>query len=305
MDGILNIYKERGFTSHDVVAKLRGICGQRKIGHMGTLDPEAEGVLPVCLGKATRVCDLLTDEDKEYETVLLLGTVTDTQDIFGQVLSEKPVEVDEKQVREAISRFIGTISQVPPMYSAIKVGGKKLYELARAGKEVEREAREVHISSIDILSVELPRVSMRVACSRGTYIRTLCHDIGESLGCGGCMEKLTRTRVGSFLLKDSLPLSAIQKRKDEGSLPEALIPVEAVFCTYVPVKVKPSLDKKLKNGGALRKEELSPLPEKADSHTGTDEKTLRVYDEAERFVGLYRWNGREYRAEKIFYNNEE
>ena len=197
--GILNVYKEKGYTSHDVVAKLRGITGQKKIGHTGTLDPDAVGVLPVCLGKATRLCDLLTDKDKTYETVLLLGQSTDTQDISGQILeTNETKELNEEMVSAAIRSFVGEYEQIPPMYSALKVGGKKLYELAREGKVVERKSRKVKIHEIEILEIQIPRVKMRVSCSKGTYIRTLCHDIGEKLGCGGCMEELTRTRVSRF-----------------------------------------------------------------------------------------------------------
>ncbi len=211
-NGVINIYKERGYTSHDVVAKLRGILKQKKIGHTGTLDPEAEGVLPVCLGKGTKLCDLLTDRDKVYETVLLLGRSTDTQDITGTVLQEAEVCAGEEEVQKVIMSFVGPYEQIPPMYSALKVGGQKLCDLARAGREVERKARPVRIHEIEILKMELPRVRMRVSCSKGTYIRTLCHDIGEQLGCHGCMEQLLRTRVGQFSLSDSLTLSEVERR---------------------------------------------------------------------------------------------
>ena len=187
MHGILNVYKEKGYTSHDVVAKLRGITGQKKIGHTGTLDPDAVGVLPVCLGKGTKVCSLLTDENKTYEAVMLLGKVTDTQDISGKVLSERPLDASEDEVRETVLSFQGEYDQIPPMYSAVKVQGKRLYELARKGQEVERKARRVEICSAEILETALPEVRMSVTCSKGTYIRTLCHDIGSKAGCGGCM----------------------------------------------------------------------------------------------------------------------
>ena len=188
-DGVLNVYKEKGYTSHDVVAKLRGILGQKKIGHTGTLDPDAQGVLPVCLGKATRLCDMLTDHAKTYEAVLLLGKETDTQDISGQIIAEKEPDVSEEEVCVTIMGFVGEYAQIPPMYSARKVNGKKLYELARAGKVVERQPRQVTIYEIAIKSAALPRVTMIVRCSKGTYIRTLCHDIGQKLGCGGCIER--------------------------------------------------------------------------------------------------------------------
>ena len=215
--GIINVYKEKGFTSHDVVAKLRGIVGQKKIGHTGTLDPDATGVLPVCLGKATKLCDLLTDKNKTYEAVLLLGKTTDTQDITGEVLEEKSTEaLTEEKVREAIEGFIGDYEQIPPMYSALKVNGKKLYELAREGKVIERKARPVKILDIQILEIDLPKVRMEVSCSKGTYIRTLCHDIGEKLGCGGCMESLIRTRVSTFRIEDAKTLDEIETLKQEG-----------------------------------------------------------------------------------------
>ena len=199
VNGILNVYKEKGYTSHDVVAKLRGIVGQKKIGHTGTLDPDAEGVLPVCLGRATKVCDMLTEKDKTYEAVLLLGKETDTQDISGTVLRVGETEgLTQEQVKDCVMSFVGEYDQIPPMYSALKVNGKKLYELAREGKTIERKSRKVEIKEIRILEMALPRVRMEVSCSKGTYIRTLCHDIGEKLGCFGCMESLLRTKVIRF-----------------------------------------------------------------------------------------------------------
>ncbi|MCI8681522.1 MAG: tRNA pseudouridine(55) synthase TruB [Lachnospiraceae bacterium] len=211
INGIINVYKEKGFTSHDVVAKLRGILRQKKIGHTGTLDPEAEGVLPVCLGKATRVCDMLTEKDKVYEAQLLLGTATDTQDTTGTVQSRRPVTCSQEEAEKAILSFVGEYDQLPPMYSALKVNGKKLCDLARAGIEVERKPRTVTIFSIRILELSLPRVRMEVHCSKGTYIRTLCHDIGEALGCGGCMESLLRTRAAGFVLEDARKLGEIEE----------------------------------------------------------------------------------------------
>ena len=167
----------------------------KKIGHTGTLDPEAEGVLPVALGKGTRLVELLTEKEKTYETVMRLGVSTDTQDMTGRVLEEKEVSVTEEEIKKAAASFLGEQLQVPPMYSALKVNGKKLYELAREGKEVERKARPVHFYQIEILEMNLPLVKMRVSCSKGTYIRTLCHDLGEKLGCGGAMEALLRTKL--------------------------------------------------------------------------------------------------------------
>ena len=197
INGIVNIYKEKGYTSHDVVAVLRKVVGQKKIGHTGTLDPDATGVLPVCLGRATKVCELLTDHDKTYEALLLLGKTTDTQDISGEVLEEMdPGDLTEEEVRSCIESFIGEYDQIPPMYSALKVNGKKLYELAREGKTVERKSRKVQIHGIRILEMNLPHVRMEVDCSKEHISVLCCHDIGEKLQVGGCMEELERTKVG-------------------------------------------------------------------------------------------------------------
>ena len=211
VNGIINIYKEAGFTSHDVVAKLRGIVKQKKIGHTGTLDPDATGVLPVCLGNATKLCDMLTDKSKEYEACMLLGVTTDTQDMSGQVLTRQEVCCTEEEARAAVLSFIGGYDQIPPMYSAIKVNGKKLYELARNGVEIERKPRHVEIPDITILECALPEIRFRVSCSKGTYIRALCADIGDKLGCGAAMKSLIRTRVGNFHIEDAWKLSDVEK----------------------------------------------------------------------------------------------
>ena len=279
VNGIINVYKEKGYTSFDVVAKLRGIFKQKKIGHTGTLDPDAEGVLPVCLGKATKVCDLLTDKSKEYEAVLLLGKVTDTQDITGTVLEEKDVKVTEEAVRETVLSFVGDYMQIPPMYSALKVNGKKLCDLAREGKTVERQARPVKILTIDILDVTLPRVRMRVHCSKGTYIRTLCQDIGEKLGCGGCMESLLRTQVSEFLLKDALKIGEI------GQLVQACFPfvrsVDSVFLQYQKGVVPEQFSKVLYNGNRIEPEMIRSF------EASMQQKPIRIYDEKDHFIGIY------------------
>lgn len=295
--GIINVYKEKGFTSHDVVAKLRGIVGQKKIGHTGTLDPDATGVLPVCLGKATKLCDLLTDKNKTYEAVLLLGKTTDTQDITGEVLEEKSTEaLTEEKVREAIEGFIGDYEQIPPMYSALKVNGKKLYELAREGKVIERKARPVKILDIQILEIDLPKVRMEVACSKGTYIRTLCHDIGEKLGCGGCMESLIRTRVSTFRIEDAKTLDEIETLKQEGKLAELLVPIDAMFPFYPKITVKDDWKAFAKNGNPL---DLKMLKEAC----GQDEETqVRLYDESGKFIAIYQWKEKKYHIVKMFFN---
>ena len=219
MDGVIVIRKEKGFTSHDVVAKLRGILHMKKIGHTGTLDPDAEGVLPVALGKATRLVDMITDKEKTYEAVMRLGVVTDTQDMSGTVLSQTTeLSVTEEELCTVVSSFVGDYMQVPPMYSALKVNGKKLYELAREGKTVERKPRPVHFYEIEILDISFPLVRFRVTCSKGTYIRTLCHDIGEKLGCGAAMESLLRTKVGRFTLDDAITLAQTEEAVQEGTI---------------------------------------------------------------------------------------
>ena len=297
--GVLNVYKGKGYTSHDVVAKLRGITGQKKIGHTGTLDPDATGVLPVCLGKATKLCDMLTDKDKTYEAVLLLGVSTDTQDAGGEVLGTSDTAgLGEKEVREAIQSFVGGYDQVPPMYSALKVGGKRLYELAREGKVVERKARPVDIYQIRVLKMDLPRVWMEVSCSKGTDIRTLCHDIGEKLGCGGCMEELFRTKVSSFLLSDSLTLADINKRMQEGTLGEVLVPVDAMFGGYRKIVVKEPWISLARNGNSL------PIKAVTGGEGIEDGEEVRLYNEAGQFIAIYAWKEerKEYHIVKMFFN---
>lgn len=296
INGILNVYKEKGYTSHDVVAKLRGIVGQKKIGHTGTLDPEAEGVLPVCLGKATKVCDLLTEKDKVYEAVLLLGKETDTQDLTGKVLAEKPVTAEKDEVERAIRSFEGAYDQIPPMYSALKVQGQKLCDLARKGIEVERKPRRVYIYKVEILQVDIPRVVMRVHCSKGTYIRTLCHDIGKKLGCGGCMASLKRTEVAAFLEKDALTLAQIQEKKEAGALEEILYPVDFVFSALEKGTVKKKFEKLLYNGNRIHPRFFVKLPSE------DEKKNIRVYDEAGRFIGIYQYDKKQgdYKPVKIF-----
>lgn len=282
--GIINVYKEKGFTSHDVVAKLRGICKQKKIGHTGTLDPDAVGVLPVCLGSATKLCDMLTDKDKEYVAILKLGIVTDTQDGSGKVLEEKEVNLSEEQVREAVYSFLGEYQQVPPMYSALKVNGKKLYELAREGKEVERKAREVVIHELEILKEAMPEFTLRVRCSKGTYIRTLCHDIGQKLGCGGIMASLERTRSGRFEAKRAHTLSEIQNFADEGKLEELIVPIEKVFEDYPVITVKETALKALENGNQLGIKEINC----GDTVQGGQE--VRIYSHNGKFYGIYSYD---------------
>ena len=300
INGIINIYKEKGYTSHDVVAKLRGITKQKKIGHTGTLDPDAEGVLPVCFGRATKVCDLLSNKDKVYEAELLLGLSTDTQDITGKILEQKSTDLlTEEQVLECVLSFIGEYEQLPPMYSALKVNGKKLYELAREGIEVERKRRNVTIFEIQILEVNLPVVRMRVHCSKGTYIRTLCHDIGEKLGVGGCMQSLLRTKGSCFELKESLTLKQVETFVKNGELEQILMPVDRLFQEKQAIVVKPEFEALVLNG--------NPISKKAVEKAGVyeDQESVREYDKKGRFVGIfeYRAGKQEFRVKKMFLTN--
>ena len=250
INGVINIYKIKGFTSHDVVAKLRGMLRQKKIGHTGTLDPDATGVLPVCLGSATKLCDMLTDKEKEYIAKVQLGVTTDTQDMTGTVLRESPVEVTEEDVKNVLQSFIGAYDQIPPMYSALKVNGKKLYELAREGKEIERKARPVIIHYIEILDMQLPQLTIKVGCSKGTYIRTLCHDIGLKLGCFATMVSLKRTKVANFLLENAYTLSQIEACVKDEKLQDILTKTEDMF-ELLSVRVAPPYEKLLFNGNPI------------------------------------------------------
>ena len=297
INGIVNVYKEKGFTSFDVVAKMRGIFHQKKIGHTGTLDPDAEGVLPVCLGKATKVCDLLTDKDKEYKAVLLLGQETDTQDISGEVLNRAEVTASKEEVRKAINSFVGSYDQIPPMYSALKVNGQKLCDLARQGVTVERKARPVTIHSIEITRMELPEVEMIVSCSKGTYIRTLCDDIGKKLGCYGCMKSLLRTKVDKFLLENTYTLTELQKLvelpREDWSFLES---VDSVFEKYTFVKTKPEAVKMVVNGNRI------PSSMIKDFSNDKKQEFVRLYDNDRKFIGIYTYieETDEYKPVKLF-----
>lgn len=290
MDGIINIYKEKGYTSHDVVAKLRGILKTKKIGHTGTLDPDAEGVLPVCVGKATKVCDMLTEKDKTYRTVLLLGKTTDTQDVSGKILQESviPKDMSEKQIKTVIMQFTGEYMQIPPMYSALKVNGKKLYELARQGIEIERKARAVKIFHIGIEKIELPRITMTVECSKGTYIRTLCNDIGEKLGVGACMEELTRLKTGTFSIEDSVRISDVEMAVEENLLQQLIKPIDELFPDYDSCIVRKKYNVLLYNGN-----KISPECMMEGERNPKEGEHFRVYDEEKNFIGIYRYHMKE------------
>ena len=356
--GMLTVYKEAGYTSSDAVARLRGILRMRKIGHTGTLDPDAVGVLPMCLGNATRICELIADREKEYVAVMRLGVQTDTQDMSGEILREIPEEdipaillqrncgrdvdklsveedsedakasintevktrmnpsADETQIEiiqkiqgricEAAAAFVGEIDQIPPMYSAVKVNGKRLYDMARKGITVERKPRRITIYALDIEKVELPLVTMRIRCSKGTYIRTLCEDLGNALGTGAAMQSLIRTRVGQFTLDQARTLDELEhlaKTKPEELLP-LIRPVDSFFADIPAAACTPDALRLLKNGNVLTLQQLHFLSAEEDpqreyrtadtfdtsSLPGIDpgEKVIRIYDADGFFYGLYR-----------------
>lgn len=314
MNGILCVYKEAGYTSHDVINRLRRISNQRKIGHTGTLDPNAEGVLPVCFGNATKVCGLLTDTDKCYRAELILGKVTDSYDITGEVVSEADVHVTVAQLQEVIKTFIGTQMQTPPMFSARKVNGQKLYDLARQGIVVEREQKEITVYNIclesvvccneeqvetvfdteyldDILSVNVCRAYITVHCSKGTYIRSICHDIGEKLGCGACMGSLLRTRVGRFSVEDSKRIKELAQLSEDGKFEELLISADSMFPDYPKLAELPEeADVLLRNGNQIYLKQI-PKYEWMEQ----EQVQLRMYDGTGRFCAIY-----EYRKDKRY-----
>ncbi|HEX2925945.1 MAG TPA: tRNA pseudouridine(55) synthase TruB [Ruminiclostridium sp.] len=291
MDGILNVLKPTGMTSFDVVGYLRRVTGQKKIGHTGTLDPSAVGVLPICLGNATKAIEFMIDKDKVYRAELTLGISTDTQDSSGRVLSSHSADIDDDEISRAVMSFKGIIEQLPPMYSAIKIGGKKLYELARQGQTVERQSRRVNIFDMEIIRIwgdtakfeidgkteEFPvkKVLFDVHCSKGTYIRTLCQDIGESLGCGGHMSFLVRTRAGKYNLENAMTMEKIGYLAEAKSLEKYLLPVEKVFEDY--------------NSISLTKEELFKYENgvwfEVDRNT-VKNSLYRVYDNNAIFLGI-------------------
>lgn len=275
INGIIVINKEKGYTSHDVVAKLRRILNTRKIGHTGTLDPEATGVLPVCIGKATKICDMILNSQKEYIAGIKFGITTDTQDIFGNVISQKEPCASIEEIKEAILSFEGEIEQIPPMYSAIKVDGKKLYEYARNGVEVERKSRKVKIEKIKICEVSKENALIKVRCSKGTYIRTLCDDIGKKLGFGACMESLIRSKSSVFDIENSVRIDDINL----DNYKDYLINIDEVFLDYEKIVVNDEIKMRLING--------------AKSTLDKAEGKYRVYDKDGNFICV---------GKVIFYN---
>ena len=252
MNGILLIDKPAGWTSSDVVAKLRGILHERRIGHSGTLDPMATGLLVVFVGRATRAVEFAESHAKRYIASLRLGLSTDTQDITGHVLAEKEQSVGEAELERVLERFRGEISQIPPMYSAIKKNGRKLYEIARKGGTVEREPRRLSIYELKLMGRDGEDFVLDVCCSKGTYVRTLCHDIGEALGCGGCMSALRRVGAGDFQLENAYSLDQVQAAADEGRAEALLLPVDSLFAAYPAVTLDARQEPVIRNGGAIK-----------------------------------------------------
>ncbi|HHZ84031.1 MAG TPA: tRNA pseudouridine(55) synthase TruB [Nitrospirales bacterium] len=260
MDGILNIDKPPGWTSHDIVAKLRRLLNIRKIGHTGTLDPAATGVLLICIGKATRVAEYLVEREKEYRAVLRLGEATDTQDGTGQVIERHDAGgITETRLRAVIQQFTGNILQVPPMYSAIKINGVALYKLARAGQTIPRSARAIHVSHIGIGDIRGRDVTLDVTCSKGTYIRTLCHDVGAALGVGGHLHQLTRLRVGSFLRAHALTIETVEQLHREQRLESSLYHADDVLHDFPAVDVIEPTVTRVRHGGGVRAEEVTAI----------------------------------------------
>lgn len=269
MNGIVIVDKPQGWTSQDVTARLRRVYATRRIGHGGTLDPMATGVLPVFVGRATRGVEFFEHAEKTYDTVLLLGRTTDTQDVTGATLAEKAVHLSPADIEKVLPRFRGDILQVPPMYSALKVNGKKLYELARKGQEVERQPRPITVFELTNLGFDGTRLSLRVKCSKGTYIRTLCQDIGEALGCGGCMEALRRVRAGEYGIEDAVPLEQLL----ESETPERYLRgLDTMFAHCPAVTLTPNQEKRCRNGNPFS----SPLPQ----------GTYRAYSQDGEFLML-------------------
>ena len=273
MDGIIVVDKPSGYTSFDIVAIIRRLSGERRVGHTGTLDPMATGVLPVLLGSATKVQIFMENTDKVYEAEMKLGITTDTQDITGKLLSESSVYVTEEEIIDTLNRFKGNISQIPPMYSAVKMKGKKLYELAREGKEVERETRKVNIISNELINFEKESniVKIRVKCSKGTYIRTLCSDMGQYLGCGATLSALRRTESNGFSISDSVTLDKIKEYGNSEKLESLILSLDRVFERKRELPVTYPQAVRFTNGGGLM---LSRLPLLKDMKEG---EILRIY----------------------------
>ena len=288
INGIIVVNKEQDFTSHDVVAVMRKILGTKKVGHTGTLDPQATGVLPICVGKGTKVSDMLTNSDKEYIAEVTLGLTTDTEDIWGEAIHKCDVShITEDMVNSVAQNFIGEISQLPPMYSAVKIDGKKLYEYARSGVEVQRKSRVVTIKEIEISDFKDGKFNMRVACSKGTYIRTLCNDIGKELGVGACMSGLVRTKSSVFTLDNAKTLDQLKKEAEDGNIKSHIIPVDTLFSHLPEVKLDSKRTENILNGMFL--------------HVQLADGEYRVYGDGGDFLCIAKVNGGTLKIVKNFY----
>ena len=294
MNGVININKPLGITSHDVVYRLRKLLSIKKIGHTGTLDPDASGVLPMCIGRSTKVADMLTAQEKQYVAEVTLGSATDTLDKTGTVTETAEVNVTKADILKAVAEFVGDIEQIPPMYSAIKVDGKKLYELAREGVEIERKPRQVQIDAIEVLDIDLNagRFSMKIDCSKGTYIRTLCDDIGRRLGCFAHMSALERTKSGRFDISESYTLEQIEEMFGNGDL-SFFTPVDAVFEEYPKLTLSSRKAKKMCNGTRVSVQGIE------------DGVTYRVYDESGNFLTISEAEDGVLKILKTFYQTIE
>lgn len=283
MDGIIILDKPEDFTSFDMVAKMRKLLGTRKVGHAGTLDPMATGVLPIFVGRATKCCDILPDQNKRYTATFQLGYTTDTLDATGRVLTRTEVTATKEDVQRALGQFCGEIMQLPPMYSAIQINGKRLYDLARQGIEIKRERRPVTITALDLLGSDEENNTyvIDVACSKGTYIRTLCADIGETLGCGATMTALRRTQAAGFSLEDAITLSRAEQLSQEGTLIQRLLPIESVFASLPALRLEGKQQTMYQNGVKLDLSRLEGMKELED-YTGD----LRVVGEGNMFLGV-------------------
>lgn len=282
ISGVINIYKEKGFTSHDVVNIVRKKLGKIKTGHTGTLDPDATGVLPICIGKATKLSDYIASSIKEYKAVVTLGKKTTTQDASGDVIEQKQVDCTQDDIIKTVLNFKGEQMQIPPMYSAIKINGKKLYELAREGKEIERKKRKITIYNIEVTKfIDKENFEITVLCSKGTYIRALCNDIGEALGCGAYMKELLRTQTGNFYIKDAIKLQQLDDILSKNQLQSVLIPIKDVLSNYKSFVVLKNANKFLYNGNKISLNFV-----KNNKNLIQDEKIV-IYDENNNLIGIY------------------
>jgi tRNA pseudouridine55 synthase len=299
MDGILNVNKPRDMTSFSVVAQVKSISRERKVGHAGTLDPQASGVLPVCLGQATRVIEYLFNETKTYHAEIELGVTTDTYDVSGKVLRHADSSaISREMIESALAAFRGSIQQTPPMYSALKHKGKPLYELARSGIEVERKSRKVRIDSLEIVGWQPPVVTLDIVCGKGTYIRSLAHDLGETLGCGAALKNLIRLRVGPFSLDEALTLDQLSEVSRLHQLEKYLYPIDYVLASFKAVTVNREQQNSLIHGASIS------LDAGTEGKLPTDHQSIlrRAYTADRRFLGMIKYNaeGQEWQPEKIF-----